>query len=217
MTIANGKTNCEAEREVLTQCYVDLIEELILQQNSSEASLKAHMYDIFVSSYEEDVKSTLLKPYLQALEDSKEKASRIRKYIILGIYSIWEESIKEIRSFYKIEVNQSNQAQASFIRTDPNIQACLKQIFEKDPESIPSIINDNFREFRNYLAHSSLTPLRSRLITSLVSIQKYDINGDGKSFYLSSYEGLKNILYLFLKEMDNVENYVKCNFKSKLN
>lgn len=206
MTIAKGQSNCKAERALVLLGFDELLQILAESQIEQENLLKAKLYDIVTdNSLSDDEKYTLKRSLTDQLQDIEERHARIRRSIFIGIYSFWEVSLMNIvnTSFSMEELEKILSKKQQNI----GVQDYLKMIYG---EKLPTIVYDiskHFRELRNYLVHGTLDDKRKLSMDYLISAyHEIDIKNSGNNFYFGNYNGLKSILLLFSRELDNAEN-----------
>ncbi len=209
MTIAKGRTNCKAERDIVHQGFCEQLEILKESQQSQENIFKAHLYDIITDySISNEEKSTLKNPWIQQLQELEERHIRIMRSMFIGLYSFWEVSLMNIvethiSSCVDLKKSTSNKSKKM------GVEDYLKQIYGKNYPTTVEVINKNIRELRNYLVHGSLNTYRQSLINDLANnFPEMRIQIDCGEYYISDYSGLYFLLELFTHELDNAENSI---------
>lgn len=210
MPIAKGRTNCEAEREVLIQGFVDLLDLVNKSKIDNEAHIKAQLYDINKDNISLEEKKTNAHPFLNLLSEIEEKNIRIRRTILIGIFSFWELSLKHLLEYHKIEVKKKEQRaiKPNKEKKTPifNSTDYLYTIFDKDKPDEVCLINDYIREFRNFMTHGGGDDNRFNIIASLQAQHpEFHIEGKKTEFYIGEYSGLKEILIHVVNALDITE------------
>lgn len=209
MAISNGRTNCQVERDFVLQGFSEQLQILKDSQVEQENVFKAHLYDIMTDySISDDEKTSLKHPWFNELQELEERHIRIRRSVFIGLYSFWEVSLMNIAKTYRTSIIHSPKAQTNKFM---NFGAgdYLGQIYgDILPPSIV-IIDGNIREFRNYMVHGSLTEKRRQLIDELQTKNpEFCIEKVCGNYFFRSYNGLRALLNLVSRELDNAENKV---------
>ena len=134
MTIAKGISNNQAERNVVMQGFYEQLEIAQQSQYEQEASLKVKLYDIIEDNkLSEEEKQSLKKPLTNELEEIENKHIRIRRSILIGLYSFWEVSLNNIVSSQSSVFQHPNNEppQKDRISTKSKAWKYLKQIYGK--------------------------------------------------------------------------------------
>lgn len=220
--IAKPRSNCQGERETTAEGFEDLLQVVKKSKTENEAHIKSHLYDIITDQHiSPEEKKCLSCPYLQALESQEESDIRIRRAILIGLFSFWEVSLKELCEYYEITVkkNKSNgEATSKKNKTKKDKEKETTQYGSHDyvwsiyHERIPNnidLIDQNLKALRNFMTHGSMGERREKLINQL--IQEHPEFGVKKTcdVHLSSYEGLFNIKSIIDSTLNEVEQYLK--------
>ena len=188
MTVAKGQTNCEAERDIVMQGFHDLIMVASKSKELAESAIKAQLYDILTDfTIGSDEKQSLANPLENIIEEKNEIHIRIRKSILIGLYSFMELSLKNILEYYTIAYKDTGK-----------LENLLSPLFgnKPDPSEIMQI-NSGLRLLRNYMTHGSLSNRMKNEIEVLIAKHpEFGLVKGTDNFYLSSYDGLSNSLYI---------------------
>lgn len=219
MTVAKGLTNSQDERNTTISGFNDLIQVVADAKLKNEAFIKARLYDIIINSedsYEE--KKSQSNPLENSLSKIEETNIRIRRVILIGLYSFWEISLKELCDYYNIQlkkephnqINEGNKrinAKTSHAKLGASdyLYSLLDEVISYKTE----LINNNIRELRNYFTHGTLNEKRKVAINYLiVNHPEFGVRNSSEP-YLSSYEGLKNIKELIESSLNKIEGNLK--------
>ena len=169
---------------------------------------KAHLYDIITDySISEVEKPSLKHPWSNELHKLEERHIRIRRSVFIGSYSFWEVSLMNIVNTHipaMVENARKSKKPKIFGASD-----YLKTIYGGKLPSSVNLIDNNIREFRNYLVHGTLTEERKLLISTLAnSYPEFCIRGISNTYFIDSYKGVSEMLMLFSKELENAENEI---------
>lgn len=227
MGFAKGRTDCRAERDLLLQSFDDLIEELALARKYQEITIKADLYDIHQDSQMDlEEKKSASKEYLDTLEDINERSIRIRRIIMIGLYCVFESSLKDIADYYNVLVEKGDAQKLSNQRknikkdsgakngrnnkkSDPGVSDYLHNFYNGFEEEYPEIIDPNLRELRNYMVHSSAPQSRIELIDKFrESHPEFNLIRSGKKFYFKTDNGIKLVKNLLFNELDEIESII---------
>jgi len=207
MTVAKGRSNCKAERDIVSQGFYEQLQ--ILEASNIEQSkcFKARLYDIITDySISEEERSTQKNPWELLLQESEESHIRIRRSMFIGLYSFWEVSLKDIVETYtnnSAEKGEQGKKQSS----RQGAKNYIKHIYGNDVPELIKLMNTHMYEFRNYLVHGSLDDDRESEIDKLRNLYPaLCIKKGCGCFYISDYKGLRNLLELISRELDNAEN-----------
>lgn len=203
MSFAKGRTNCEAERDVIVQGFNDLLQVLKQAKNLKEIGIKSELYDIITNqSISEEEKYTQKKPFYDLLSESEDTNTRIRRTILIGLFSFWELSLKGICDYYHIDVeatkqNKSQKKKHSKNKTLRRISEndYLNAIFQAERPKEVSFISSTIKELRNYMTHGSADDDRKAVIDSLTSSHpEFCVSKTQDGYFINSYDGLDHIL-----------------------
>lgn len=207
MTIAKGRTICQAERNLVRQGFSEQLQILEDSQVEQENVFKAKLYDIITDlSISDDEKPSLKHSWSSELQELEERHIRIRRSVFIGLYSFWEVSLMDIANTYLSTIIQSKKTLVNK-SISPGASDYLKQIYGKSLPASIVIIDENVREFRNYLVHGSLTEKRMQMIDELLKTHpEFCIGKVSKHYFLRSYKGLMVLLNELSRELDSAED-----------
>lgn len=199
MAIAKGRPGYQAAQDFAIEGFNQLINNLIKSSNNAQESLKAQLYDIITDSkLSEEEKRTYQNPLDGYLSDIESQDIRMRSVVLLGIYSFWEVSLNEL---YNV-ISEHNVIKHKKV----SVYDCIKLIWADKLTSNVSLIYSDIRELRNYICHRSLNEKRDSTIRKMSEEHReFAIIEDYDGFYISSYDGLREILNVIingLKEAD---------------
>ena len=204
--VAKGRTDCKGIRDEAFNSLEDLISEVEKSYNSSCDVLKAHLYDIIITpNIDNEEKRSLSLDWNRNLEDIEQKAERIRKTILIGIYSFWEQSLKDICEHYSITIeHKKGSANKPYGAED-----YLFSIYHNSEPHNSLMLNSGFRELRNSLVHGSQTDSKSKRHSLISAFCKeypdFYIKESGAEFFSSSYKGVMNVLNFAHQELELAE------------
>lgn len=206
MAIAKGRTNCKAERDLILQGLREQLQILVKSQIQQENLFKARLNEIITdNSLTSEEEYALRCPWTNQLQELEECHIRIRRSIFIGLYSFWEVSLMDIVNTHvpALIVRKSNKSK------NLGVSDYLKLIYGDTLPSSAYLIDNNVREFRNYMVHGTLTEKRKLLINELVSAHtEFCVKDVGQTYIISNYKGLFEMLTLLSKELDLVENKI---------
>ena len=209
MAIAKGLSINQAERCVVMQGFYEQLEIAQQSQYVQETSIKAKLYDIIEgNSLEEDEKQSLKMPLINELEEIENKHIRIRRSILIGLYSFWEVSLNAILSSQSFISPHSNKGNRQIERTSKKSKAWnyLKQIYGEDIPNTSLLIGGAIRECRNYIVHGQLSSSQEETIRTLeVSNPEFSIGIICGNCVIAYYSGLRHLLEYISLELDNAE------------
>lgn len=202
MTIAKGRTDCESEREIIVQGFNDLLRVLKDAKKQTEEHAKAALYDIINdNTLSDEERWTQMKPFNDLLSEQEETDIRIRRTLLIGLFSFWELSLKEVCEYYKLDIakvkgekqkkkKESQKGEPHYTEND-----YLKAIFHTErPEKI-DVISSKIKQLRNYMTHGSAGEKRRNIIDNLMALHpEYCIARNCGGYHISSYDGLDSIL-----------------------
>ena len=208
MTIAKGRTNSQAERDLVLLGFSEQLQILETSQIEQENVFKARLYDIITDySISENEKSSLKHPWSNELQELEERHIRIRRSVFIGLYSFWEVSLMDIANTH-IPMMVDNDCKS---KKSKNFGASdyLELIYGGELPSTVNLIDKNIRELRNYLVHGTLAEKRESLINDLAnSHPEFHIREICKNYFIDSYKGVYEMLNLFSKELDSAESQI---------
>lgn len=201
MSFAKGRTNCEAERDTTAQGFRELLEALKRAKNQVEVEVKAELYDIINDkSLSEQERRERMKPFEDVLTEQEESDIRIRRTILIGLFSFWELSLKDLCKYYKINVTkiksskkESKSKNVPIFGENDYLNAIFRDI---RPKNI-GLISSQIRELRNYMTHGSAYEDRQATIDSIISsYPELCVAKSGHDYFISSYDGLDKMLQI---------------------
>lgn len=202
MAFAKGRTNCEAERDIIVQGYTDLLKVLNHAKHQKETGIKAELYDIIIdTAISDEERQTQMSPFYEVLSEQEETDRRIRRSILIGLFSFWELSLKEVCEYYKLDVavakdpkpkknNKSQNNEPHYGESD-----YLKAIFHTERPDKVDVISSKIKELRHYMTHGTDGVARKLAIENLMSTHpEFCISKEGGDYFITSYHGLEQIL-----------------------
>lgn len=226
MAIAKGQTNCRAERDTTLFGFNDLLKIANDSKLGNEAHIKANLYDIITNNDDSpEEKNTQKRPLEEALNSQEESDIRIRRAILMGLFSFWEISLKELCQYYDIALNKKGKKNNSNQQTG-NSRNKKSRFYSSDYlwsifyDNIPedaNLIDTNIGELRNYMTHGDADNDRQQAIKNLAETHpEFDIK-EGYEAHLASYQGLLKIKELIESTLNQIETYIKENQNPKRN
>ncbi|MEE0573842.1 MAG: hypothetical protein UC662_09745 [Paraprevotella clara] len=215
MAISNGRTICKTERDLVLQGFKEQLQILENSQIEQENLFKARLYDIISDGFlSNEEKSTEKGSWANELQKLEERHIRIRRSVFIGLYSLWETSLMDIVTTHipsAVDAARNSKKSNNFSASD-----YLKLIYREGLPSFVDLIDNNIREFRNYMVHGALTKRRESLIDYLIGTHaKFSITKVGMEYFISDYAGLFEFLNAFSCELDNAENQIIKNINRK--
>lgn len=209
MAIAKGLSNNQAERNVVMQGFYEQLEIAQQSQYAQEASIKVKLYDIIEDNeLGEEEKQSLKKPLINELEEIENRHIRIRRSILIGLYSFWEVSLNDILSSLPSVFHHPNNEPQQKDRISQKSKAWeyLNQIYGENIPDTSLLINGAIRKCRNYMVHGQLSSSQEKVIKSLeMSNPEFCISVIGGNCVVMSYTGLRQLLEFISNELDNAE------------
>lgn len=214
MAFAKGRTNCEAERDTIVQGFQELLNELKHAKNQIEVQAKASLYDVVNDqSLSNDERWSQMRPFEELLSEQEEKDIRIRRTILIGLFSFWELSLKDLCKYYKIKVTKTKSNKKE------NISQHVYKFSENDylnavfrdyrPKNI-ALISSQIKELRNYMTHGCAGEDRQVIIDNFIVTNPdfcvSEISGD---YYITSYDGLDKMLKIINDGLIEAETTAK--------
>lgn len=210
MAIAKGLSNNHAERNIVTQGFYELLEIAQQSQYAQEANIKVKLYDIIENNaLDEDEKLSLKNPLLSELESIENKHMRIRRSILIGLYSFWEVSLNDIlSSLPSIYIHSNdNPQQKDRITSKSKVWKYLNQIYDGNIPNTSLLIDGAIRECRNYMVHGQLSSSQEEVIRTLqISNPNFCIRIVCGNCVATSYSGLRHLLECISSELDKAEH-----------
>lgn len=208
MSVAKGMSNNHAERNIALQGFYEQLDVAQQSQNAQETSIKAKLYDIISDiSLTEENRNCLKMPLLNALEDIQNAHLRIRSSILIGLYSFWEVALYNIISSQQSEVQCYDNTISSNNKTSKSKTGIyLDLIYGNNIPSTSILLNGAIREFRNYIVHGKLSSSKKESIKTLeTSNPGLCIRTICGECVITSYSGLRKLLDIIVRELDNAE------------
>lgn len=205
MTIALGRTSCEAERAIIVQGFNDLLEILNRTRRQNEVHVMSSINGVIKDEkLSDDERETEMKNCNELLIEQDESGVRMRRVILIGIFSFWELSLKDICEYYQLNSLMSNKHGH---KTESDY---LDVIFQDNRPEIIHVISSQIKELRNYMTHGSAGEKRQNVIDELMSVHpEFGISKEHNDYYINSYDGIANILKYVTKGIINAENEAK--------
>lgn len=202
MTFAKGRTNCEAERDIIVQGYTDLLKVLKQAKLQKETGIKAELYDIICdSTISHEERQTQMRPFYEDLSEQEETNRRIRRSILIGLFSFWELSLKEVCEYYNLDTaggkGTKPKKKSESQKDEPHYgeNDYLKAIFHTNRPEKVELISSKIRELRNYMTHGTAGATRKVAIDTLISTHpEFCISKECGDYSIPSYDGLEQIM-----------------------
>ena len=195
------------------QGFYEQLEIAQQSQYAQEARIKVKLYDIVENNVlDEKEKQSLKKPLISELEDIENKHLRIRRSILIGLYSFWEVSLNDILSSQPSIFLHSNNDSQQKGRTTQKSKAWkyLNQIYRGNIPNTSLLINGAIRECRNYMVHGQLSSSQEEVIRTLeISNPEFCIRSICGNCIVTNYTGLRHLLKFISSELDNAEHALK--------
>lgn len=214
MTIAKGRTNCEAERDTIVQGFQELLKVLKHAKNQTEIQAKAALYDIANDkSLSDEERRNQMRPFEDMLAEQEESDIRIRRTILIGLFSFWELSLKDICEYYKIKVTKATRIKKEGKSKDgPTFgdNDYLNSIYRDNrPENV-GLISSQIKALRNYMTHGSAGEERQKSIDTLMATHpNFCISKIYGGYSISSYDGLDKMLKIINDGLRDTESTAK--------
>lgn len=217
MTIAKGRTDCESEREIIVQGFKDLLRVLMAAKKQTEEHAKAALYDIINdNTLSDEERWVQMKPFNDLLSEQEETDIRIRRTILIGLFSFWELSLKDICGYYRIDVGMPKREKKRNEGKVPKgdgfykVNDYIKAIFPLELPNAVDLISNQIRDLRNYMTHGSTDEKRKGIIDKLMdSHPEFFIGKNSGGYLISSYKGLNSILRNICDCLQIAENGAK--------
>lgn len=217
MTIAKGRTNCEAERDTIVLGFNDLLRVLQYSKMQTEEHAKAALFDIIHDkTLSEEERLDQMKPYCDLLSEQEEKDIRIRRTILIGLFAFWELSLKNICEYYRINVGAAKgqkppkEGTSNNGRSNYKVNDYISALFRLGRPDIVELISSKIKELRNYMTHGSADEKRQAVIDSLMAAHpEFYISKNGNDYYINSYNGFESILKNISDGLQLVEKVAK--------
>lgn len=212
MIISKGRSNCEAERDLVIQGFCDLIEVSVNAKRLKEDSIKGRLYDIITDrTLSEEERLSLQHPLEDELAEQEEQDIRIRRSVLIGIYSFWELSLLEMVNHYNLPLKKAKKKENGKKKEiKGSASDYLNSIFENPMPANMQMIDSELKEFRNYMTHGSIGVDRKAVIDKMIANHsEFDICQTIEGYHLSSYNGLIAILNLLEEALEECELVAK--------
>lgn len=214
MTIAKGRTNCEAERDIIVQGFRELLKVLKHAQDQIEVQAKAALYDIINDkSLSDEERWSQMRPFNNMLSEQAESDIRIRRTILIGLFSFWELSIKDICEHYKINVAKARDTKkGGKSKNAPKYSEndYLNAIFRDNRPKNVGLISSQIKELRNYMTHGSAGEGRQTIIDNLrAEYPDFYISKIRDNYHITSYDGLDKMLKIINDGLIDAETTAK--------
>ena len=201
MTIAKGRTNCEAERSTIAQGFHELLKVLKHAKNQTEVHAKAALYDIANNkSLSDEERCSQMRSFNEMLSNQEESDIRIRRTILIGLFSFWELSLKDLCEYYKITIIKAkNIIKEGKSKKCPNLNDndYLNAIFPNGRPNNIGLISSQIKELRHYMTHGSANEDRQVIIDNLIEAHPdLCISKICDDYTISSYDGLNKMLQI---------------------
>lgn len=214
MTIAKGRTDCEAERDTIGQGFHELLKVLKLAKKQVEVQAKAELYDIINDkSLSDEERQDQMRSFEDMLAEQEESDIRIRRTVLIGLFAFWELSLKDLCEYYKIKIskaekNKKNDKSKTEARL--NEYDYINAIFQDNrPENI-DLISSQVKELRNYMTHGSAGEGRQKIIdTLMIEHPEFCIAKMCGGYFISSYDGLDKMLKIINDGLRDTETTAK--------
>lgn len=221
MTIAKGRTNCEAERDTMVQGFHELLKVLKHAKNQTEILAKAALYDIANDkSLSDEERWSQMRPFNEMLSEQEESDIRIRRTVLIGLFSFWELSLKDLCEYYKINVTKAKKnKKENKSKRESNLSEndYLNAIFRDNRPEIIGLISSQIKELRNYMTHGSADQDRQEIIDNLIKTHPdFCISKICDGYYISSYDGLDEMLKTITDGLTDAETTAKT-LKTQIN
>lgn len=194
--IANGKTNCEAERNLIAQGFSDILNVLKSAKDVIEMQAKTAIHDIINDkSIDPEERKSIIQPHYDLIKNQEETAIRICRTVLIGLFSFWELSLKDICGNYGFELSEKA-VNTKSDKTKYGENDYLNAIFQSKRPQIIGLISSKIKELRNYMTHGSLEKGRQDIIDQLMADNpNFGIIKVQAGYVLNSYDGMENILH----------------------
>lgn len=221
MTIAKGRTNCEAERDTMVQGFHELLKVLKHAKNQTEILAKAALYDIANDkSLSDEERWSQMRPFNEMLSEQEESDIRIRRTVLIGLFSFWELSLKDLCEYYKINVTKAKKnKKENKSKRESNLSEndYLNAIFRDNRPEIIGLISSQIKELRNYMTHGSADQDRQEIIDTLMAARPdFGISKVCGGYSINSYDGLDEMLKTITDGLTDAETTAKT-LKTQIN
>lgn len=211
----------------MIQGFHELLKVLKHAKNQTEIQTKAALYDIANDkSLSDEERESQMRPFNEMLSEQEESDIRIRRTILIGLFSFWELSLKDLCEYYKINVTkarnvkkESKDQAENNPKKGPNLSEndYLNAIFTNTrPENI-GLISSQIKELRNYMTHGSAGEGRQEIIDTLMAARPdFGISKVCGGYSINSYDGLDKILQIINDGLVDAETTAKI-LKTQIN
>lgn len=223
MSFAKGRSECEAERDIIAQGFTDMLELLSKEETETKDYFKARLYDLETDKeLPREERQSYSSPLFAQMYYVDDKHDRIRRTILIGLYSFWETSLlnlcehnNAIERALKETILNVNKHQDNTTKKENGKRGSipyLQKIYggEQLPEPM-RLIKDYIRELRNFIVHGTANEERKRTINELSkSHPEFGIKIDCSCKYrLSTYKGIEEILTVIKSALNQAEQQTK--------
>lgn len=211
MAIAKGQSDIKSERNFVILGFSEQIGVLKNAQFQKGIDLKAHLLDISSNSeIGNDERLTIGKPLIEELQNIEEQHIRIRRTVLIGLYSLWELSLRAIKDMKSVKIADAY-SEVSKNRQRSIAWNYLNAIYAGDIPLTALEIDDSVRILRNHFVHGDLS------VDNLNHLKRFsevypdtNLRISNNSCYFSNYDGLLNLLNFISRELNDAEQAV-CN------
>lgn len=212
MVFAKGRTNCTFQRDLIKEGFYDLLNALQELHDQMERHIKKDADNVISgNSLSEEEKVSLTRPFIEVLSNIEEKHIKIRNTILIGLYSFWESSLKDISNYYSLCITPTKKRALKSKHNSTYLSRYyandyLKVIFHDVSPKEVNTISEKIKELRNYITHDSTNENRERIINELIlSHPEYHLCHSSNGYYFDSYEGLVRILETMVQALHIAE------------
>lgn len=213
MAIAKGKSNIKSERDLVILGIGEQISILNNDQTHIEKSINTQLVNIQSdSTIDNEEKTSIKRPLLEELQDIQEKHIRIRRTILIGMYTFWELSLQAILGLKNAKFNDSKKKNDTTKNKQKSIAwNYLNAIYEGNIPAAALDIDDKVRVLRNHMVHGKLAEGQLAQLKDFSKCHPelyLTVSIDGCNFL--NYNGLFNLLDIISSELNNAEVQI-CN------
>lgn len=213
MTIAKGKSNIKSERDLVIIGIDEQIGILKNNQTQREEPIITQLVNIQSdSTIDIEEKNSIKRPLLEELQDIQENHIRIRRTILIGMYTFWELSLQSILDLKNAKFNDSGKKNDTTQNKQRSIVwNYLNAIYEGNIPATALDIDDTVRVLRNHMVHGKLTKVQVEQLKDFSKCHPelhLTVSNEGCNFL--NYDGLFNLLDIISSELNNAELQI-CN------
>lgn len=214
MTIAKGRTDCEAERDTIVQGFQELLKVLKRAKKQVEVQAKAELYDIINDkSLSDEERQNQMRSFEDMLAEQEESDIRIRRTVLIGLFSFWELSLKDLCEYYKIKISKAEKNKKnnkSKTESRLNEYDYINAIFQDNRPEYIDLISSQVKELRNYMTHGNAGEGRQKNIDTLMTEHpEFCISKMCGDYFISSYDGLDKMLKIINDGLRDTESTAK--------